>query len=424
MKCTEESGRWYVLILLTLVYAFNIADRYVMSTLIEPIKADLHLSDSAIGFLTGVALALFYVTAGLPLAVIADRTNRRNMVAWALAIWSVVTAICGLAQTFWQLLMARIFVGVGEAGGTPPSHSLVSDYFRWQDRAFALTLMSVGASFGSMLGSGAGYVSDAWGWRSAFFILGLPGVALALLILWTVREPKRGRLDSATAPVEAKPRLRSTLAFVASQRALLHCLAGGTLYTLWSWGLMWWTPSFLVRSHHMALGDAGGALSLMHGVGGTAVLLLTGVVMARLSNRDARRVPIFLAAALVVGSVPSILAYTVPGKSTALAMLWLFVPLSYACFGPVLGLVQNLVPAGMRAQAAAILLFVSNIANLVIAPQAVGWASDWLAPSQGSESLRMAMLPLTLMGFWAAVHFWRCAVHLPAGLARIGNDPA
>ncbi|MFO1467082.1 MAG: MFS transporter [Steroidobacteraceae bacterium] len=293
MKCTEESGRWYVLLLLTLVYAFNIADRYVMSTLIEPIKADLHLSDSAIGFLTGVALALFYVTAGLPLAVIADRTSRRNMVSWALAIWSVVTAICGLAQTFWQLLMARIFVGVGEAGGTPPSHSLISDYFRWQDRALALTLMSVGASFGSMLGSGAGYVSDAWGWRSAFFILGLPGVALALLILWTVREPVRGRLDAAPAPVDAPPRLRSTLAFVAHQRALLHCLAGGTLYTLWSWGLMWWTPSFLVRSHHMALGDAGGALSPMHGVGGTAVLLATGAVMARLSNQDARRVPIF-----------------------------------------------------------------------------------------------------------------------------------
>jgi len=345
-------------------------------------------------------------------------------VAWALAIWSVVTAICGLAQTFWQLLVARIFVGVGEAGGTPPSHSLVSDYFRWQDRAFALTLMSVGASFGSMLGSGAGYVSDAWGWRSAFFILGIPGVALALLLLGTVREPMRGRLDATTAPVETKPRLASTLAFVGSQRALLHCLAGGTLYTLWSWGLMWWTPSFLVRSHHMALGDAGGALSLMHGVGGTAVLLLTGVIMARLSNRDARRVPIFLAAALVVGSVPSILAYTVPSKSTALAMLWLFVPLSYACFGPVLGLVQNLVPAGMRAQAAAILLFVSNIANLVIAPQAVGWASDWLAPAHGSESLRLAMLPLTLVGFWAAVHFWRCAVHLPAGLARIGNHTA
>lgn len=422
MKCIEEPNRWYVLFLLTLVYAFNIADRYVVSTLIEPIKADLQLSDSAIGFLTGVALALFYVTAGIPLSIIADRTNRRNMVAWALVAWSVVTAICGLAQTYWQLLVARIFVGVGEAGGTPPSHSLVSDYFRWRERAFALTMMSVGASFGSMLGSGAGYISDAWGWRSAFFILGVPGIALALLILLTVREPTRGRLDAAALPADPKPRLGLTLAFVGGQRALLHCLAGGTLYTLWSWGLMWWTPSFLVRSHHMTLGDAGGALSLMHGVGGTAVLLLTGLAMVHLSKQDARRVPMFLSVALVVGSIPSILAYVVPGKSAALAMLWIFIPLSYACFGPVLGLVQNLVPADMRAQAAAILLFVSNIANLVVAPQVVGWASDWLAPAYGSESLRMAMLPLTLVGLWAAVHFWRCAVHLSAGLARIGHD--
>jgi MFS family permease len=167
--------RWYVLVNLTLVYALSIADRFVMSTLIEPIKAALHLSDSRIAFLTGTSLALFYVTAGIPLAALADRTNRRTMVAIALGAWSFMTACSGIAQNFTQLMLARIGVGIGEAGGTPPSTSLVSDYFPWRQRAFALTVYGIGASLGSMLGSSAGYVSDAWGWRMAFFVLGVPG---------------------------------------------------------------------------------------------------------------------------------------------------------------------------------------------------------------------------------------------------------
>ena len=189
------SRRWYVLALLALIYALNIADRFVMSTLIEPIKAELHLSDSAVAFLTGVALAVFYVSAGLPLATLADRVNRRNLVALALSAWSIMTSVCGLAQSYGQLLLCRLGVGIGEAGGTAPSHSLICDYFQWRDRAFALSLFSLGASMGSMLGSAAGYISDAWGWRSAFFALGLPGMACALILRITVAEPRRGRLD-------------------------------------------------------------------------------------------------------------------------------------------------------------------------------------------------------------------------------------
>src|SRR3984893_7574012 len=169
---TELRG-WYVLFLLTAVYALNIADRFVISTLIEPIKSDLHISDSAVGFLTGASLAIFYVAAGLPLSVLADRINRRNLVACSLAAWSLMTVVCGLTRSFWQLMAARVLVGVGEAGGTPPSQSLISDYFPWRRRAFALSIYAVGASLGSMLGSSAGYLSDQWGWRSAFFVLGL-----------------------------------------------------------------------------------------------------------------------------------------------------------------------------------------------------------------------------------------------------------
>jgi predicted MFS family arabinose efflux permease len=411
-------GRWFVLVVLTLVYALNIADRFVMSTLIEPIKTDLRLSDSAIGFLTGTSLAIFYVTAGLPLAYLADRANRRSMVVLALGAWSLMTACCGIARNFLQLMLARIGVGVGEAGGTPPSTSLLSDYFAWRQRAFALSVFGLGGSLGSMLGSSAGYASDAWGWRAAFFVLGIPGIFVAGIIALTIREPARGRLDEAP-PLQAS--LGDTLRFIAQQRSLVHALAAATLYTLWSWGLMWWTPSYLVRSHHLALGDAGGALSLMHGIGGTAVLILTTVIMSGFAGRDPRLVPWYMAVTIVAGTIPSIVAYAAHSSSLALWMLWIFIPLSYASFGPTFALVQNLVPASMRAQAVAIMLFTSNIANLVIAPQAIGAASDLISPYYGAESLRHALVPLAFVGFWAAFHYWLSARHLHEGLERAGN---
>lgn len=421
-EAAERAGaarRWYVLSILTLVYALSIADRFVMSTLTEPIKADLRLSDFHIAFLSGTSLALFYVTVGLPLASLADRANRRNMVALALAAWSFMTACSGLARNFWQLMLARIGVGIGEAGGTPPSTSLLSDYFPWRQRARALSLYGVGASLGSMLGSGAGYASDAWGWRSALFVLGIPGIALALVIGITIREPERGRLDDVPPPARAG--FLTTLRFIRGQPALQHALIGATVFTLWSWGLMWWTPSYLVRSHHMTLGDAGGALSLMYGVGGTAVLLLTMAVLAKIAKRDPRLVPAFAAATIVLSTIPSIFAYTGTSRTFTIVMLWLFIPLSYAPFGPTFALMQNLVPASMRAQTVAILLFCANIANLVIAPQAVGFASDALTSVYGQESLRHALVPLGFAGFWAAWHYGLCAKHLASGLARAGS---
>jgi MFS family permease len=410
--------RWYVLVLLTAVYAINIADRYVISTLIEPIKADLHLSDASIGFLTGVALAIFYVTLGLPLAVLADRSSRRNMIAISLAAWSVMTTMCGLTQSFWQLLLARVGVGVGEAGGTPPSNALISDYFPWRQRAFALSVFSVGASVGSMLGTSAGYASDAWGWRSAFLLLGIPGIALAGVIAMTVVEPHRGRLDGSAQPGRAS--LLATLRYARHAPALLHCLAGATVFTLWGWGLMWWTPSYLVRSHGMTLGSAGGALSLMHGIGGTAILLSTTVLMRWLAGREARAVPWFVAIVIVVGTVPSIVAFSTRSTPLAIVMLWLFIPLTYASFGPTFALIQNLVPPSMRAQAVALLLFLSNIANLIIAPQVIGLASDHLAAHYGRDSLRIALIPLAFTGLWAAWHYWLSARHLATGLERAG----
>lgn len=410
--------RWYVLGMLMLVYALNIADRFVMSTLIEPIKADLRLSDFSVALLSG-ALAFFYVTAGLPLAYLADRANRRTLVAGALAAWSVVTACCGIVQNYGQMLAARIGVGVGEAGGTPPSVSLLSDYFPWRSRALAMSIYSLGLSIGSGLGTSAGYVSDAWGWRAAFLVLGVPGLPVALLVRTTIAEPARGRLDES--PPSPMASLADTLRFARRQPALLHAWMGATIYTLWAWGLMWWTPSYLVRSHHMSLGDAGGALSLMNGIGGTAVLLLTLLLMGKLAKKDVRAVPLYAAASILLGTFPSILAYAAVSRQVALLSLWIFIPLSYAQFGPTFALLQNLTPASMRAQSTAIMLLLANIANLVIAPEVVGFASDRLAPVYGAESLRRCLVPLAFVGFWGAWHFWRCAKHVAGGLDRIGN---
>src|SRR5882762_6359552 len=214
--------RWYVLFILTIVYAMNIADRFSISTLIEPIQEELHLSDSGIAFLTGVALALFYVTVGIPIAALADRANRCNILALALAIWSGMTALCGLAQNYSQLLLARFGVGIGEAGGTPPSTSILADKFPHDRRPMALTIFALGASLGAWLGSSvAGRVAERYGWRAAFLVLGIPGLLCALLVRLTLREPVRGQLDS---PAERRQQttLMDTVRYVVRHRSAFH----------------------------------------------------------------------------------------------------------------------------------------------------------------------------------------------------------
>jgi MFS family permease len=401
--------RWYVLAILTIVYALNIADRFSISTLIEPIRIELKLSDGGIAFLTGVALAIFYVAIGIPIARLADRANRRNIVAISLAAWSAMTALCGIAQNYLHLLFARFGVGIGEAGGTPPSTSILADKFPPARRPMALTIFSLGACLGAWLGSSvAGRVADQHGWRAAFLVLGIPGLIVAIVVALTVREPRRGALDAhaITAPPGT---LMESLRFIVRQRSALHLLIGGTVATFWSWGLIWWTPTFLVRSHQMTVGEAGAILGQMHFVVGTAGTLLAALLMSRAAASDPRYVARLIAVVTILATVPSFLAYWLVPRSGAIAMLWVFVPAVYFFIGPVLGLLQNVVPPTMRATTCALLLFSANIANLAIAPQLIGWSSDWLAAhtDAGAESLRWSLLVLAPTGFWAAFHLWR-----------------
>jgi predicted MFS family arabinose efflux permease len=416
--------RWYVLGLLTLVYAVNIADRFSISTLIEPIKTELELTDASVAFLTGVALAIFYVTIGIPVAALADRANRRNVIACAVALWSVMTTFCGLAQTYWHLLLARIGVGIGEAGGTAPSTSMLADKFPPARRPMALTLFALGASLGSWLGSSiAGGISDRFGWRAAFLALGIPGTVLALTVFMTVREPKRGALD-VTAFSVAPMSFKETLQHIARSRSALHLLIAATVVTFWSWGLMWWTPTFLVRSYEMTVGQAGATLGSMHLFAGSACTVLTSLLMARPAAADPRHVARLLAGVTAITTIPSLVLYWTLSRDLSLAMLWIFVPAIYFYIGPILGVLQNLVPPGGRAQACAILLLMANVANLVIAPQLIGILSDYLAATAdtGRESLRFALLAMAPTGFWAAWHLWTCGRTIREDQARTGSS--
>jgi MFS family permease len=412
--------RWYVLAVLTLGYSLNIADRFSISTLIEPIRQELHLSDSGIAFLTGVALALFYVTVGIPIAELADRVSRRNILAIAIAVWSGMTALCGLAHSYGQLLLARFGVGIGEAGGTPPSTSMLADKFPPARRPMAHTIFALGACIGAWLGSQvAGEVAERSGWRAAFLVLGIPGLAVALIVWLTVREPRRGQLDHS--PPDMRPHtLTETVRFIITQRSAVHLLLGGSVATFWSWGLMWWTPTFLQRSHHMTVGQAGHLLGPMHLIAGTAGTLLAALLMARRAAADPRYVTRLLGWVTALTTVPSIALYWVQSRWAATVLLWVFVPAVYFYIGPILGLLQNVIPASMRATACAILLLIANVANLVLAPQLIGWLSDWFAAAfgAGSESLRWALLLLAPTGLWAAWHLWTSGATIREDEAR------
>lgn len=418
-----RNSRYWVLFVMTMVYALNIADRFVLSTLIEPIKAEFALSDSAVGFLTGVALALFYTTAGLPLGALADRVNRRNMIAWALAIWSMFTAFCGMAGNFWQLLLARIGVGIGEAGGTPPSHSILADYFRPSERGVAMSIYAIGVSIGSAMGGiGGGLLAEHYGWRIgliAFAAASLP----VLILLWTVREPRRGASDAHAEAEEARPSFRESLAFIRSQKSLVHVLAGATIATFSGGGLVWWTPAFLGRSHGMSVGEAGLDVGLMNGVGGGIAMVLAVFVMLRLARMEAKWHCRFVAWLTLLISIPGVAAHMVSDRATAILLLWLFVPFINVMIGPSLALIQNLTRPGMRGFTVAVLLFTANIANLALAPQLIGFASDLLAPriEDPAQSLRYALAFAGLTGLWAAYHFWAAIRTLPRDLARAGS---
>ena len=402
--------RWYVLIVMCLVYAINIAARYVVTTVFEPIRLELALSDAGAAFLTGVPLALFYVVCGIPIAWLADRSNRRNIVAVSLVLWSGFTVLCGLSVSYLQFLLSRIGVGVGEAGGTPSSTSIVSDCFPAERRPMALSVFALGAPIGAWLGADlAGAVAQAHGWRAAFFALGVPGVVLGLLVFLTIREPRRGQLDAMAA--ERRASFSESLAFLWRQRAAFHVIMGSGVCSLWGWGLVWWTPTFLLRTYGLNVAQAGALTGHIHLVGGLLATASAAWFMSRPNMLDARRVLWMLGLVIGCATVPSLIAYWTHSLWVARLMFWAYIPAIYFFIGPCMALVLNLAPPHMRSTFTAWSVLVGNVFNLIVAPQFVGILSDWFGGAHGSDaaSLRLALLVLAPTGFWAAWHFFAAA---------------
>ena len=411
--------RWYVLIMMVLVYTLSIADRYVVSTVLEPIRVELHLSDSGIAFLTGVSLALFYVAFGFPISWLTDRKSRRNILTVSVIIWSAMTTLCGLSANYWQLLVARIGVGIGEAGGTPAANSIISDYFPAARRPMALTIFSLGAPIGAWVGYNiAGAIADSFGWRAAFLALGVPGVIVGVTVYLTVREPKRGCLD-AENPATA-PSFMQTMRFLWTQKSAMHVMIASAICALWGWGLTYWTPMFLMRTYGITAGEAGAITGNAHLIGGTAATLLTGWLMGQPYMADSRRIVRLLGVGIGIATIASGIIFWTHSLTLAKGMFWIFVPAIYFYIGPCFGLLNNLAQCRMRAIFCAMTLFVANLGNLVIAPQAVGMLSDWFAPSSGpnAQSLRLALLCLVPTGLWATVHYFLAARNLIADQQR------
>lgn len=400
--------RWYVLAVLTLVYATNIADRFLLSALIEPIKSELMLSDTALGFLTGFAFAIFYTLMGFPLAYMADRFNRRNLVAIAVGAYSVMTAICGTAQSFLQLSLARVGVGVGEAGATPPSHSMISDMFPREQRSFALAIYSLGASIGVSVGLYfGGLINELYGWRYAFFFMAIPGLIFALLVRLTLREPSRGAAEGRAADQQAAPDLRSTLEFMWSQKSLRHIILGGSVLNIYAIALTIWMPAFMVRSHGVSVREASEVLALLYGSGGAIGLIVGGYITDLLGRRDVRWHAGVTIIVVLASLLPTVAILLLSKGWAFYACNFIFGIANYMFLGPLFAMTQNLVGVRMRALGSAMLMFAINLLGMGMGPQVIGVLSDLFQPSMGQESLRYALLIVAVISpLWGIWHYY------------------
>jgi len=413
----SKSYRRYVLVVLTLVYSLNFIDRQILVILQESIKVDMDLSDSQLGLLTGFAFAIFYVSVGIPIARWADIGNRRNIVSLAIAVWSGMTALSGLTQNFWQLLMARIGVGVGEAGGSPPSHSIISDYYPPEQRGSALSFYSTGVYLGILFGFLiGGWINSQFGWRASFFVVGIPGFLVALLVRLTIREPVRGGLDGRAleAPATFGETLRTLREFGSFR---LFAIAAG-LNAFSSYGIGNFMPSFLIRSHDFTSMQVGTSLALITGIGGAMGTYFGGVLADRYGAND-KRWYLWIAAIPGACSVPLMLsAVFVADPRLTLACLFFATMLGAFYLGPTIAISHNLVSPSMRAMASAILFFILNLIGLGMGPLVVGMISDALAPAYGSESLRYSLGIVSLINLVSATLFILAARKLLSDLRK------
>jgi MFS family permease len=418
----SERYRLYVVWLLCLVYLFNHVDRQILAILIQPIKTEFGLSDTELGLLGGVAFALFYTTLGIPIARYADRANRTRIIAVSLAVWSLFTALTGLARTFWHLLLARVAVGIGEAGCSPPAYSLISDYFEPKRRATAISIYSLGVSGGAIVGLlVGGALAEAYGWRTAFYVLGLPGVALAIVVALTLREPPRGWSDPHATPAPQPAPLRTVVAALWSKRSF-RCLSfAAALHAFVAYGVAGFYSAFLIRSHDMGLAQAGRWLAFASIAGGLLGTFLGGKLSDVLANRtgDARW-PLWLPAITLLLNLPvGVCLFLASDVPVVIVLLTINIALGSVYLAPSIATTQRLVGLRERALAASILFFLLNLIGLGLGPIATGHVSDTLreyfmdqgagAAAAAADGLRFAMLLMLVANLASAILYLRAA---------------
>ncbi|MEL0093669.1 MAG: spinster family MFS transporter [Pseudomonadales bacterium] len=411
----------YALGLFLLVYIVNFIDRQIFSILIEPIKAEIELSDTQLGLLGGIAFALFYTFAGIPIARWADVGTRKNIVALAVLIWSAMTMFTSTAKSFGGLLIARIGVGVGEAGCSPPIHSMISDYFPESKRATALATYALGIPIGGAIGTLAGgWIGEYFGWRNAFLVVGLPGIFLAAVVFFTIREPKRG-LQVASVKVESAAEsytLMETIRFMWSLKSFRNLSFAGALHAFVGYGVGLFLPSFFMRIHGYGLAETSTYLFLI-GLTGIIGTYLGGYLGDRFGQND-KRWYMFIPGVATLISVPFAALF----YSTGDPVLALFLAIPGAILGPMylgptFGMTQTLVPPAMRATASALMLFILNLIGLGLGPVAAGVLSDLLRPEYGVESIRYSLFILAVGGnLWSALHYYFASKTLREDLKR------
>jgi predicted MFS family arabinose efflux permease len=402
--------RRYVLGVLTLVYTLNYLDRGLIVLLLQPIKEDLHLSDTQLGLLTGIAFGLFYATLGLPIARLADRGNRVTLTSIAIGLWGATVMVCVLVTNFTQLLLARACAAIGESGCMPPTYSLVGDYFPGPaERTRAMSIYWLASPLAALISFVlGGRLSELFGWRMTFFVMGIPALVTCIIVKLTVMEPRARTGGPLAAPASRQlPPMAAVLRILWRQPATRHLTVAIVLLSTMSLGLAPWYAAFMMRSHGMTTAEVGTWLGLILGGSGAAGILLGGYVGGRWYSADYRG-QMRLSALLVGSLVPFyILFLLLPGKYAAMAAL---MPLMMVfCFfvGPAYALLQRLVVDEMRATSVAVILLLSNLIGMGVGPQIVGMLSDLWQPRFGHDSLRYAMLTLSFVALWSAWHFWR-----------------
>jgi len=389
-----DPNRNVVLAMLLVVYIFNFVDRQILSILAAPIQADLDLSDGEMGLLGGLSFALLYSTMAVPLAALADRTSRSWVIAVSLAAWSGFTALCGLAQNFWHIFLARLGVGIGEAGGVAPSYALIGDYFPSSQRATALSIYSLGIPIGSGLGVlMGGYIAATVDWRAAFFAVGLAGVIIVPIFKLLVRDKAKPKVAADNpAPLPETPSLKETAGILARKKSFWFLSFGAAMSSMLGYGIAFWLPSLLIRSFGFDLVQASQFFGAVLLIGGVVGVMAGGLLADRLGGRDRAYYAWLPGLAFFLGA--PLFAAGITSSDWKLAFILFLLPqaLAYIWLGPVLSAVQHLVVPAARSTASALFLLINNLIGLGGGIYALGALSDFLTPIYAEEALRYSML--------------------------------